>query len=364
MNMNKKIKVGVIGATGMVGQNYLRLLADHPWFEVTYVAASPRSAGKTYQKAVAGRWLMPEDIPGSVRDLVVGDAGEIENARGKCSLIFSAVSMDKAEIKKLELAYAAAGFAVVSNNSAHRHTEDIPMLVPEVNANHIDIIPDQRKHYGWDQGLLAVKPNCSVQSYVTPIYALRKKGYHVDEMIVTTLQAVSGAGYPGPSSMDMLDNVVPYIGGEEKKSEVEPQKIFGTIENGKFIPDRSIKISAHCNRVPVIDGHTACVSMKFKGEKPGIDEIKNVWQEFKSLPQQLELPLAPEQPIILRQEEDRPQPRLDRDNDKGMAVTVGRLREGNVFDYRFVGLSHNTVRGAAGGAILIAELLTAKEYIK
>jgi aspartate-semialdehyde dehydrogenase len=359
-----KIKVGVIGATGMVGQNYLRLLADHPWFEVTYVAASPRSAGLKYSEAVEGRWLMPTPIPEKFKDLIVGDAGDIASAVGKCSLVFSAVSMDKAKIKELELAYAGKGFAVVSNNSAHRHTADVPMLIPEVNYDHIDIIPTQRKNYGWDKGLLAVKPNCSVQSYVTPIHALREQGYQVDKMIVTTLQAISGAGYPGPSSYDMLDNIIPYIGGEEEKSEVEPQKIFGTIEDGKFVYDQSIQISAHCNRVPVIDGHTACVSMNFKGKKPELSEIIEIWQGFKSVPQELELPSAPEQPIIVRHEADRPQPRRDRDKDKGMAVTVGRLRKCNVFDYRFVGLSHNTVRGAAGGAILMAELLAAREYIK
>ncbi|MFW6022395.1 MAG: aspartate-semialdehyde dehydrogenase [Halanaerobiaceae bacterium] len=359
-----KIKVGVLGATGMVGQNYLRLLADHPWFEVTYVAASPRSAGKKYSEAVEGRWLMSTPIPEKFKGLVVGDAGDINSAVGKCSLIFSAVSMNKDKIKQLELGYANQGFAVVSNNSAHRHTKDVPMLVPEVNYSHIDIIPGQRKNYGWDTGLLAVKPNCSVQSYVTPIHALREQGYHIDKMIVSTLQAISGAGYPGPSSYDMIDNIVPYIGGEEEKSEIEPQKILGSIENDQFVYDESIEISAHCNRVPVIDGHTACVSMSFSGDKPELSEIIKIWQEFKSVPQELELPSAPVQPIIVRHEADRPQPRRDRDKDKAMAVSVGRLREGKVFDYRFVGLSHNTVRGAAGGAILMAELLTAKDYIK
>ncbi|MFP4016328.1 MAG: aspartate-semialdehyde dehydrogenase [Halanaerobiales bacterium] len=359
-----KIKVGVLGATGMVGQNYLRLLDDHPWYEVTYVAASPRSAGKKYSEAVEGRWLMSTPIPDQYKDLMVGDAGDIDSALGKCNLVFSAVSLDKAKVKELEKAYASKGFAVVSNNSAHRHTADVPMLIPEVNFDHIDIIPAQRKNYGWDTGLIAVKPNCSVQSYVTPVYALREKGYDIEEMIVTTMQAISGAGYPGPSSYDMLDNVVPFIGGEEEKSEVEPQKILGNIEDGKFIYDESIQISAHCNRVPVIDGHTACVSMKFKGKKPEINEIVHIWEGFRSVPQELDLPTAPVQPIIVRHEVDRPQPRRDRDKDKGMAVSVGRLRECNVFDYRFVGLSHNTVRGAAGGAILMAELLTAKEYIK
>ena len=355
-----KIKVGVIGATGMVGQNYLRLLADHPWFEVTYVAASPRSAGRRYEEAVAGRWLMTTPLPDQFKDLIVGDAGDINSAKGKCSVIFSAVSLDKEKVKELELAYAAEGFAVVYNNSAHRHTENVPMLIPEINHSHADIIPAQRKHYGWDKGLLAVKPNCSLQSYLTPIHALREKGYQIDRIIITTMQAISGAGYPGPATYDLLDNVVPYIGGEEEKTELEPLKIFGTIKEGKFIYDQSIQISAHCNRVPVIDGHTACVSMGFKGKRPEINEIVEIWENFTSLPQLLDLPSAPRQPIIVRHEVDRPQPRRDRDMDKAMAVTVGRLRECNVFDYRFVGLSHNT----AGGAILMAELLTAKEYIK
>ncbi len=356
--------MGVIGATGMVGQNYLRLLSNHPWYEVTYLAASPRSAGKKFSEAVAGRWLMPTPVPEQYKDLVVGDAGNVKEAAGKCSIIFSAVSMEKEKIKELELAYAEEGFAVISNNSAHRHTQDVPMLIPEVNYDHTNIIPIQRKHYGWSTGLLAVKPNCSVQSYVTPVHALREAGYFVDKMIVTTLQAVSGAGYPGSSSYDMLDNIIPYIGGEEEKSEIEPRKIFGKIEDGRFVYDDSIKISAHCNRVPVIDGHTACVSIHFKDKKPEMNEIIQIWKEFKSLPQRLELPSAPEHPIIVRHEVDRPQPRRDRDMDKAMAVSVGRLRECNVFDYRFVGLSHNTVRGAAGGAILMAELLTAEEYIK
>jgi len=340
-----KIKVGVIGATGMVGQNYLRLLADHPWFEVTYVAASPRSAGRRYEEAVAGRWLMTTPLPDQFKDLIVGDAGDINSAKGKCSVIFSAVSLDKEKVKELELAYAAEGFAVVSNNSAHRHTENVPMLIPEINHSHADIIPAQRKHYGWDKGLLAVKPNCSLQSYLTPIHALREKGYQIDRIIITTMQAISGAGYPGPATYDLLDNVVPYIGGEEEKTELEPLKIFGTIKEGKFIYDQSIQISAHCNRVPVIDGHTACVSMGFKGKRPEINEIVEIWENFTSLPQLLDLPSAPRQPIIVRHEVDRPQPRRDRDMDKAMAVTVGRLRECNVFDYRFVGLSHNTVRG-------------------
>ena len=362
--MQNKISVGVIGATGMVGQNYLRLLEGHPWFEVTYLAASPRSAGKTYAEAVAGRWHMTTDIPEAVRDLIVEDASQVEKAAGKCRIMFSAVEMDKKDIIAIEEAYAAAGFAVVSNNSAHRHTPDVPMMSPEINHTHLDIIPQQRKQRGWDKGCLVVKPNCSIQSYILPMYALLQAGYAIEKMIVTTLQAVSGAGYPGPASIDMIDNIVPYIGGEEEKSEVEPLKILGKVEGGKIVPADNIKISAHCNRVAVSDGHTACCSLLFGGKKPGLDEIIKLWKGFSGLPQELKLPSAPIPPIIYRDEPNRPQPRTDRNNGRAMAVTVGRLRPCNVFDIRFTGLHHNTVRGAAGGAILTAELLVAKELVK
>ena len=362
--MVKKLKVGIIGATGMVGQNYLRLLAGHPWFEVAYLAASPRSAGKRYIDAVAGRWHMDEDIPEAFREMVVEDAGIVAGAVGKCHLVFSAVEMDKQSIMSLEAEYAAQGLAVVSNNSAHRHTEDIPVIVPEINHDHLDIIPEQQKRRGWSQGFIVVKPNCSIQSYMLPLYALLKAGYPVESMIVTTLQAVSGAGYPGPASIDMIDNIVPYIPGEEEKSEVEPAKILGKVQDGRILPDESIKISAHCNRVPVSDGHTACVSLKFSGNKPEIEEVIAIWRNFSGPPQELKLPSAPLPPIIYRDELDRPQPRQDRNAGNGMAVTVGRLRECNVFDYRFVGLHHNTVRGAAGGAILTAELLLSRGFIR
>jgi len=362
--MEKKLKVGVIGATGMVGQNYLRLLRRHPWFEVVFLAASPHSAGKKYADAVAGRWHMNEPIPPAYRDIVVADASHVSKAVGKCRLVFSAVEMDKKAIMALEEEYAARGFAVVSNNSAHRHTEDVPVMVPEINHSHLDIIPQQRRQRGWQEGLLVVKPNCSIQSYMLPLYALLRAGYRIDAMIVTSLQAVSGAGYPGPASLDMIDNVIPYIPGEEEKSEVEPAKILGRIEGGRVVPDASIKISAHCNRVAVSDGHTACCSIKFAGKKPSIEEIIQIWRNFSSLPQELKLPSAPVPPIIYRDEPDRPQPRQDRDAGGGMAVTVGRLRSCHVFDYRFVGLHHNTVRGAAGGSILTAELLVAKGFVK
>jgi aspartate-semialdehyde dehydrogenase len=359
----QKIGVGVIGATGMVGQNYVRLLDNHPWFEVVYVAASPRSAGKSYKEAVAGRWHMAVEIPESVRNLTVGDANQADSAVGKCSLIFSAVEMDKAAVAALEEEYAALDIPVVSNNSAHRHTSDVPVLIPEINAGHLDIIPAQRENHGWKKGLIVVKPNCSVQSYMAPVYALARSGYAVDKMIVTTLQAVSGAGYPGPASISMIDNIVPYIGGEEEKSEVEPLKILGHIENGGIVNDHSIRISAHCNRVPATDGHTACVSMQFAEKAPAMDEILDIWREFSAKPQELDLPTAPQPAIIYRDEADRPQPRMDRDAGGGMAFSIGRLRPCNVFDYRFVGLTHNTVRGAAGGAILIAELLKAEGWI-
>jgi len=362
--MDRKIKVGVIGATGVIGQNYLRLLSNHPWFEVVYLAASPNSAGKKYTDAVAGRWHMRTDIPEKFRNIIVEDASLVEKAVGKCSLIFSAVEMEKQAILAVESEYAKQGFAVVSNNSAHRNTADVPVMIPEINADHLDIIPLQQKNHGWSRGCLIVKPNCSIQSYMIPLYALMKAGYSIDKMIVTTLQAVSGAGYPGPASIDLIDNILPYIGGEEEKSEVEPRKIFGKVQNGKIVSDESLKISAHCNRVAVTDGHTACCSIQFAGRKPEIQEIIDIWRNFSALPQELKLPSAPNPVMIYRDEVDRPQPQKDRDAGEGMAITVGRLRKCNVFDYRFVGLHHNTVRGAAGGAILTAELLKAKGYIK
>jgi len=359
----KKIKVGVIGATGMVGQNYITLLAQHPWFEVSYVAASPGSADKPYERAVADRWHMPTPIPEKVCGLEVGDANQVSKAQDACQLIFSAVEMDKASVAALELEYAAKGLAVVSNNSAHRHTKDVPMIIPEINPHHLDVIPAQRKKRGWDRGLIAVKSNCSIQSYMAPVYALINAGYSIQKIILTTLQALSGAGYPGPSAIDLVDNIIPYIGGEEEKSEIEPLKILGKVENSVIVNADTIDISAHCNRVSVTDGHTACVSLAFGQKKPDLEEVAAIWRDFSALPQELDLPFAPKQPIILREELNRPQPRKDRDLDKCMAVTVGRLRKCNVFDIRFIGLHHNTIRGAAGGAILTAELLKARNYL-
>ncbi|MCL2478932.1 MAG: aspartate-semialdehyde dehydrogenase [Treponema sp.] len=361
-----KIPVGVLGA-GMVGQQYMALLNNHPWFEVRYVAASPRSAGKKYSEAVEGRCHFPGIIE-SFGGLTVADANDVSKAAaaakaGDCAFVFCGLEMPKEELRSLEIAYAAAGIPVVSNSSAHRWTTDVPVVIAEVNHQHLDIIPAQRKAHGWDRGFIIVKPNCSIQSYTTPVYALIKAGYEVKRIIVTTLQAVTGAGYRGVPSLDMIDNIVPYIGGEEEKSEVEPLKILGSIEGGIFKNAEFPKISAHCNRVPVTDGHTACVSLEFGAKKPSVEEIKRIWTEFRSLPQELNLPMAPEKPIIVREESDRPQPRKDRDAGKGMAITVGRIRPCNVFDIRFTGLSHNTIRGAAGGGVLNAELLKYKGYL-
>ncbi|MFC1820201.1 aspartate-semialdehyde dehydrogenase [Thermodesulfobacteriota bacterium] len=358
----KKIACGVIGATGMVGQNYIRLLDNHPWFDIRYVAASLRSAGKRYEDAVNDRWHMDTDIPENVRGMIIEDAGDVEKAKGQCRFVFSAVNMTKDDTRELENSYAKNDLPVVSNNSAHRHMEDVPILIPEINADHIDIIPMQRNNRGWERGFIVVKPNCSVQSYLIPVHALIKAGYEIKDMIVTTLQGLSGGGYPGPSSLDMVDNIIPFIRGEEEKSEKEPLKILGRVKGSGIKDMDSMKISAHCTRVPVIDGHTACVSILFGDNKPGLDEILEIWDRYRSIPQDLNLPSAPPEPIIYRPEIDRPQPRKDRTAGRGMAIIMGRLRECNVFDYRFVGLSHNTIRGAAGGGILNAELLKVKGF--
>jgi aspartate-semialdehyde dehydrogenase len=306
---------------------------------------------------------MSEDIPVKFKDMVVGDANIFSQADGKCSILFSAMEMGKKEIMALEAEYASRGFAVVSNNSAHRATGDVPMIIPEINPQQLEIIPAQQKERGW-KGFIVVKPNCSIQSYMLPIYILIQAGYPISQMLVSTLQAVSGAGYPGPASIDLIDNVLPTLSGEEEKAEIEPGKILGAIRGNQVVPDKSITISAHCSRVPVSDGHTACMSLKFAGRKPSMEEIISLWRGFKGLPKELALPSAPNPAIIYREEEDRPQPRKDRFAGNGMAVTVGRLRRCNVMDYRFVGLHHNTIRGAAGGSILTAELLAAKGYLK
>jgi len=364
-----KIPVGILGATGMVGQQYITLLNEHPWFEVRFLAASPRSAGKKYEEAVAGRWHFAKSYADHVGSIMVNDANDVSVAagaykNGQLSFVFSALEMGKDETRSLEEAYAAAGIPVISNASAHRWTEDVPVLMPEINPHHTDIIPMQQKSRNWNRGFIAVKPNCSIQSYMAPVRALSLAGYQAQRIIVTTMQAVSGAGYPGVPSLDMIDNIVPYIGGEEEKSEKEPLKIFGSIKDGLFQSAELPKISAHCNRVPVTDGHTACVSLEFGAKKPeSMEEIKKIWAAFRGLPQEENFPMAPKQPIIYREEDNRPQPRKDRDADKAMAVTIGRLRPCNVFDIRFTALSHNTARGAAGGGILNAELLKHKGYL-
>lgn len=362
MSLEKKLSVGVIGATGLVGQRLIHLLNDHPWFDITYVGASPRSAGKPYQEAVAGRWLMKEEIPPQVRTMLVGNVQDVEFAAEQCDLVFSALGMEKQKVRALESIYAES-MPVVSNNSAHRQTEDVPVIIPEVNPGHIELISEQQRERGWDRGFIVVKPNCSVQSFIPPIFALMDAGYVVEKLIITTLQAVSGAGYPGVASMDIIDNVIPHISGEEEKTEQEPLKILGTLQHGKINVLDTLTISANCTRVPVTDGHLVNVNLQFGDQKPDLERIKEIWSTFEGPPQQLKLPSAPFPPIVVREEEDRPHVRKDRDAGNGMAVSVGRLRPCSIFDIRFSALSHNTIRGAAGGAILTTELLKAKGYL-
>lgn len=357
-------RVGIIGATGMVGQRYITLLQGHPWFTVACVAASAQSAGVSYAQSVKGRWQMTESIPKHVGDLIVMDAANVEEIAKACDFVFSAVEMpDKEKLKNLEESFAAAGLPVISSGSAHRWTEDVPMLLPEINSDHTKIIDTQRKNRGWSKGFIVVKPNCSIQSFLTPVYALQQAGYEIDQLSVVTMQAISGAGYPGVPSLDMVDNIVPFIGGEEEKTEKEPLKILGEVKKGKFVFADNLAITAQCNRVPVSDGHIACVSMSFKKKIPTKEQIISIWNKFSSVPQKLELPTAPKQAIIYLAEDNRPQPKKDRDSGHGMAVSIGRLRECPVFDFKFVGLSHNTIRGAAGGGILNAELLVKQGYI-
>jgi len=363
--MMEKLKIGILGATGVVGQNYIKLLQGHPWFEIVDLAASPRSAGKKYKDAVAGRWHMSVPIPNVIKDLIVRDTQDYDSIPEDLSFVFSAVNMPtKDQIKEVEFEYARRNIPVVSNNSANRWTPDVPCIIGEINSEHINVIPIQQKNRGFKNGFVAVKPNCSLQSYLTATYAIEKAGYKIDKLIITTLQAISGAGHPGVASMDIIDNIIPYIGGEEEKTENEPLKILGHVGEKGIINYNGIDISATCTRVPVIDGHMASVNVKFKDKAPSLEEIIKIWKDFSSDAQKLNLPFAPKQPIIYLDNQDRPQTRKDRDNDKGMAVTVGRLREDNVFDVKFVALSHNTVRGAAGGSILMAELLKVKGYIK
>lgn len=355
-----KLKVGILGGTGMVGQRFVTLLENHPWFEVTVIAASPRSAGKTYEEAVGGRWKMSTPMPDAVKSILVKDVNQVEEISSQVDFVFSAVDMTKDEIKAIEEAYAKAETPVVSNNSAHRWTPDVPMVVPELNPEHLGLIPFQKERLGTKKGFIVVKPNCSIQSYTPALYALKEYGPKL--VVATTYQAISGAGKNFADWPEMIDNVIPYIGGEEEKSEQEPLKILGTIVDGKLEKAQTPVITTQCIRVPVTDGHTAAIFVTFE-KKPIREEILTAWKEYKGLPQELNLPMAPKQFIQYLEEENRPQTRIDRDYEGGMGISIGRLREDSVFDYKFVGLSHNTLRGAAGGAVLIAELLTAQEYI-
>ena len=358
--MEKQYKVGIVGATGMVGQRFVTLLENHPWFKLTVLAASGRSAGKTYEEAVGPRWAMTVPMPESVKKMVVLDASKVEEVASQVDFIFCAVNMPKDEIKALEEAYAKAECPVVSNNSANRFTPDVPMVVPEINADHIEIIPAQRKRLGTKRGFIAVKSNCSLQSYVPALHPLMKD-YSVTKCLVCTYQAISGAGKTFETFPDILDNVIPYIGGEEEKSEQEPLKLWGHIDGDKIVPATAPSITAQCLRVPVSDGHMGAVFVSFD-KKPTKEEILKTWKEFHGPAQDLDLPSAPKQFLHYFEEDDRPQPKLDRMIENGMAVSIGRLREDTQYDYKFVCLSHNTLRGAAGGAVLLAELLAVKGY--
>ena len=357
----KKYNVGIIGATGMVGQRFATLLADHPWFNVKTLAASGRSAGKTYEEALGGRWAMKTPLPEKLRDMVVLDAvADMEKVAASVDFVFCAVDMKKDEIKALEEAYAKLECPVVSNNSAHRFTDDVPMVIPEINADHTAIIEAQRKRLGTKRGFVAVKSNCSLQSYVPALYPLDEFG--VKNVLVCTYQAISGAGKTFERWPEMIDNVIPFIGGEEEKSEKEPLKIWGKVEGDKIALADSPKFTAQCLRVPVSDGHMAAVFVTFD-KKPTKEEILAKWAEFSGEPQKLELPSAPKQFLHYFTEDNMPQTKLQRELEGGMAVSVGRLREDSQYDYKFVCLSHNTLRGAAGGAVLLAELLCAQGYM-
>ena len=360
--MEKKLRVGILGATGMVGQRFVTLLEGHPWFEVVMLAASERSAGRTYEEAAGKRWKMASPMPERLKNLIVRNINDIEENAKEVDFCFSAVDMTKEEIRAFEDAYAKTETPVVSNNSAHRWTPDVPMVVPEVNPEHIEVIKYQKKRLGTTKGFVAVKPNCSIQSYTPALQTLKEFG--PKEVAVCTYQAISGAGKTFADWPEMVENVIPYIGGEEEKSELEPLRVWGYVdeEKGEIVPAQTPKITAQCLRVAVQDGHTAAVFVNFE-KKPEKEEIIKLWRAFKGVPQDLDLPSAPKPFIQYFDENNRPQPKLDRDFGNGMGVSLGRLREDTLFDYKFVGLSHNTVRGAAGGAILLAELLTAKGYI-
>lgn len=359
--MDKKLRVGVLGGTGMVGQRFITLLENHPWFEVVTIAASARSAGRTYEEAVGGRWKLATPMPERVKNIIVMNVNDVEKVAESVDFVFSAVDMTKEEIRAIEDEYAKAETPVVSNNSAHRWTEDVPMVIPEINDDHFDIIETQKKRLGTENGFVAVKPNCSIQCYVPVLDAWMP--WEPYEVIATTYQAISGAGKTFEDWPEMVENITPYIGGEEAKSEDEPLKIWGHIEDGKIVKASEPKISTQCVRVPVIDGHTAAVFVKFRKPVTKEELIKAV-QEYKGFPQEEGLPSAPAPFIKYCPEDDRPQVKLDVDYEGGMGVSVGRIREDSIYDFKFIGLAHNTVRGAAGGAILCAESLVAKGYIK
>ena len=359
--MEQKLRVGILGATGMVGQRFISLLENHPWFEVVTVAASPRSAGKTYEEAVGGRWKMDTPMPEAVKKLTVLNVNEVEKVVATVDFVFSAVDMTKEEIKAIEEEYAKTETPVVSNNSAHRWTPDVPMVVPEINPEHFDVIESQKKRLGTTRGFIAVKPNCSIQSYAPCLAAWKEFG--PKELVVTTYQAISGAGKTFKDWPEMDGNIIPYIGGEEEKSEKEPLRVLGRVENGEIVMADAPKITCQCVRVPVLNGHTAAVFINFE-KKPSKEELIEKLVSFRGFPQEAELPSAPKQFIQYLEEDNRPQVSLDVDYERGMGVSIGRLREDSIYDYKFIGLSHNTVRGAAGGAVLCAETLTAKGFIQ
>ncbi|MBR1909147.1 MAG: aspartate-semialdehyde dehydrogenase [Lachnospiraceae bacterium] len=358
--MSEKLQVGILGGTGMVGQRFISLLENHPWFEVKVIAASPRSAGKTYKEAVGDRWKMTTPMPEAVKDIVVMNVNDVEAVSKEVDFVFSAVDMTKDEIRAIEEEYAKCEIPVVSNNSAHRWTPDVPMIIPEINPDHIEIINDQKKRLGTKRGFIAVKPNCSIQSYTPALAAWQE--FEPIEVVATTYQAISGAGKTFRDWPEMVENIIPYIGGEEEKSEQEPLRIFGHIEDGQIVKAQKPVITCQCIRVPVLNGHTAAVFVKF-AKKPTKEELIDRLVNYSGEPQKLDLPSAPKQFIRYMQEDDRPQVTLDVDFENGMGISIGRLRPDTVYDYKFVGLSHNTLRGAAGGAVLCAELLKAKGFI-
>ncbi len=359
--MSEKLRVGILGGTGMVGQRFISLLENHPWFQVTTIAASPRSAGQTYEAAVGNRWKMDTPMPEAVKNIVVKNVNEVEEVASQVDFVFSAVDMTKDEIKAIEEAYAKTETPVVSNNSAHRWTPDVPMVVPEINPEHMKVIEFQKKRLGTKRGFVAVKPNCSIQSYAPVLTAWKE--FEPYEVVATTYQAISGAGKTFKEWPEMEGNIIPFIGGEEEKSEKEPLRIWGEIKDGVIVPATSPVITCQCIRVPVLNGHTAAVFVKFK-KKPTKEQLIAALENYSGLPQELQLPSAPKQFIRYMTEDNRPQVQLDVNYENGMGISVGRLREDTVYDWKFVGLSHNTVRGAAGGAVLCAELLKVQGYIE